>query len=75
MPDTRTMVESPQGCFKGGDSQDFDYTFAQNSYTKTTGSTRPMFDASLSSNLYKNGLTEVNVNGLFGMYLIRSYEI
>ncbi len=73
MPDTRTMVESPQGCFKGGDSRDFEYTFAKNSYTKKTGSTRPMFDASLTSNLYKKGLSDVNVNGIFGLMLIRSH--
>ena len=71
MPDTRTMVESPQGCFKGGDSQNFSYTFTQHSSTSLTRPTRPMFDASLNSNLYKSDLTEVRVNGLFGMFLIR----
>lgn len=33
------------------------------------------FDASSVSSLYQNDLTEVRVNALFGMYLIRSYEV
>ena len=33
----------------------------------------PAIDASRSSSLYQNGLTEVRVNALFGMYLIRSH--
>ena len=33
------------------------------------------FDASRVSSLYQNELTEVRVNALFGMYLIRSYEV
>lgn len=31
------------------------------------------FDASVSSPIYQNGLTEIRVNGLFGMMLIRSH--
>ena len=31
------------------------------------------FDASRASNLYQNGTNEVRVNGLFGLFLIRSY--
>ena len=30
-------------------------------------------DAARVSNLYQNNLTEVRVNGLFGLFLIRSY--
>ena len=33
------------------------------------------FDASSVSSLYQNDLTEVRVNALFGMYLIRAYEV
>ena len=33
------------------------------------------FNASSVSSLYQNDLTEVRVNALFGMYLIRSYEV
>ena len=32
-----------------------------------------LFDASRASNIYKNSLTEVNVNALFGLFLIRSH--
>lgn len=31
------------------------------------------FDASRTSSLYQNGLTEIRVNALFGLNLIRSY--
>ena len=73
MPNTRTMIETPLGCFKGGDTQTFGYTFQQIPNPEETNPTRAMFDASLNSNLYKNGLTEVNVNGIFGLMLIRSH--
>lgn len=39
------------------------------------GSGQLGFDASHVSNLYQNNLNEVRVNALFGMYLIRSYEV
>ena len=32
-------------------------------------------DASRISSLYQNSITEIRVNALFGMYLIRSYEV
>lgn len=34
-----------------------------------------VLNASATSSLYQDNLTEVRVNALFGMYLIRSYEI
>lgn len=32
-------------------------------------------DASKSSSLYQDSINEVRVNALFGMYLIRAYEV
>ena len=43
------------------------------STTVGTANNTASFDASRVSSLYKNGLTEVNVNALFGLCLIRSY--
>ena len=73
MPETRTIVESPQGCFSAGDTKNFSYTFTKHPYTSITRPTRTMLDASLISSLYQSDLTDVRVNGLFGMMLIRSY--
>jgi hypothetical protein len=33
----------------------------------------PAIDLSRSNSLYQDGLNEVRVNGLFGLFLIRSY--
>lgn len=34
-----------------------------------------VLNASTTSSLYQDGLTEIRVNGIFGMYLIRSHEV
>lgn len=36
---------------------------------------RANFDASRSSSLYQDNLNEIRVNALFGLSLIRAYEV
>ena len=43
------------------------------STTTGTANNTASFDASRVSSLYKNGLTEVNVNALYGLNLIRAF--
>lgn len=35
----------------------------------------PAIDLSRSNSIYQDGLTEVRVNALYGLHLIRAYEI
>lgn len=43
--------------------------------TEGAGDINLEFDASGSNSLYQKDLSEVRVNALFGMYLIRSHEV
>ena len=60
------------GAFSNARRSDIGYTLGTQS---TPGSDVQTFNASKVSSIYQDNLTEVRVNSLFAMYLIRSHEV
>lgn len=57
-----------------GKADKMNYPFVVASGTINSMYSRVNFSASNSNAIYKNGLTTVNVNALYGLYLIRAYQ-
>ena len=62
------LNDDASGVFKYTETQDANVGGGQSFYA-----TNFDFDASRASNIYQNGTNEVRVNGLFSLFLIRSY--
>ena len=67
----RINLERATGVFFNKDAFN-DHPAAQDEKLNASNAPRTLgFDASLASSIYQNGLTEVRVNGLYGLFLIR----
>lgn len=66
------VIREANGAFRRADQMNYPFVVAQG--TISSMYSRVNLSASNSSAIYKDGLTTVNVNAIYGLYLIRAYQ-